>query len=347
LKRILIFLFIVTLAQTSVFTFYNRLLGKSSEPDSVHPQEQVQQQEQAASAQPIQEEPKELKENQLLFDGEVRHASLSDSGQMAAYTDSQNTLHIKDLTADKEVYSLASNEPVEYISWIQDNGLLIGTSKDNGGSKELTLKTVMLSNKSVRTIRKIAPVTDSSTFKEITFSPYTNDIYILIGNEQISRLYHIGTNGDFKPMEISSYYIDKVAMSSTKNELFFQDIKDKIPYLHAKEEKETKRIQQNAVILRSIEDMLYYGTLDASGNVTAVYSYVNGNSKKVAGLSEPAKPNHLFVKEDGTVIQLKEDRYKNVKTGKEAPFPISGKAVVRNNGVFLLSPEKTMLLAIR
>ncbi|WCK55547.1 hypothetical protein PP175_06275 [Aneurinibacillus sp. Ricciae_BoGa-3] len=332
MKKIIWFLVIVTAIQLGVFTYYNHLLGNGANGPAAAA---ISNQTGTSAGDPVK-----------LFNGQTDRVALSDSKNLAAYVDGQNTLHVKDLTNNKEVYTLSNEGKIDYITWIQDNGLLLGISTGSGWDKKLVVKTAMLSTNNVRTIRTIGPVSPTSTFKKMTFSPFTNDIYILVGNKSISKLYHVGTSGDFKMMDVSSYYIDDVLMASTRNELFFEDVKQGIPYLHSRDEKGNHRIEKNAVLLRVINDTLYYGKLDTGGNVTSVYTYEQGSSNKIMDLNKPVKPNHLLVKEDGTVIRVEDGKYVDLKTGNETTINGDGQATVKNNVLFKSSPSGTTLISL-
>jgi hypothetical protein len=331
-KKIIWFLLIVTGIQVGIFSYYNHLLGNGANGPAAAA---VSSQTGGSAGEPIK-----------LFDGQTDRVALSDSKNLAAYVDQQNTLHVKDLTSNKEVYTLSNEGKIDYITWIQDNGLLLGISTGRNSNKKLVVKTAMLSTNSVRTIRTIGPVSSTSKFKKMAFSPFTNDIYILIGNKNISKLYHVGTSGDFKMMDVSSYYIDNVLMASTKNELFFEDVKQGIPYLHSRDEKGTHRIEKNAVLLRAVNDTLYYGKLDTAGSVTSVYKYEQGTSNKIVDLNQPVKPDRLLVKEDGTVIRVEDTKYVDLKTNKETPIAGDGQAAVKNNVLFKSSPSGTILVSL-
>ncbi|BAU27791.1 hypothetical protein DFP93_10981 [Aneurinibacillus soli] len=330
MKKIIWFLLIVTGIQVGTFSYYNHLLGGGANgPDAAAVSYKIG----GSNGDPVK-----------LFDGQTDQVALSDSKNLVAYVDEQNTLHVQDITNNKEVYTLSNEGKIDYITWIQDNGLLLGISKGKGSNKKLIVKTAMLSTNNVRTIRTIGPVSSTSTFKKMTFSPFTNDIYILVGNKNISKLYHVGTSGDFKMENVSSYYVDNILMASTKNELFFEDVKQRIPYLHSRDEKGTHRIEKNAVALRAINDTLYYGKLDAAGNVTSVYTYEQGTSNKIIDLNQPVKPDRLLVKEDGTLIRVEDAKYVDLKTNKETTIAGEGQASVKNNVLFKSSPSGTTLI---
>ncbi|WP_027417060.1 hypothetical protein [Aneurinibacillus terranovensis] len=337
MKKVFWFILIVTIFQISVFTYYNRLIGQTNGVVPVSP----------ALGGKIFSGTKE--KNVTLFEGTANCIALSANRQMVAYVDEANTLHVKDLQANNEVLNLPGEGPISYVTWIENNGLLIGSTVDNGSGKKLTLKTVMLSSQNVRTIKEFEPDRSSYTFKKIVFSPYTNDIYILVGNKWGTQLYHVGTSGDFRSEDISSYYIDNIEMSTTKNELFFQDVKNGIPYLHIRDDQGTRRIKKNAVLLRTVNDVLYYGTLDDSGMVSAVYKYqegTTGTSTKVTDLNTPVKPEKLLVKDDGTVITISGSSYTNLSTNQSTPLPSDGEPFILNNSLLVNSPSKTTLINI-
>lgn len=318
MKKVIWFLLLVTGMQVGILSHYNHLLDRGVKgTDTVVV---------------------------TRLDGQTDLMALSASKNLVAYVDEQNTLHVKDVTSNKEVYTLSNEGKIDYITWIQDNGLLLGISKGKGSNKKLVVKTAMLSTNNVRTIRTIGPVSSTSTFKKMTFSPFTNDIYILVGNKNISKLYHVGTSGDFKMTNVSSYYVDDILMASTKNELFFEDVKQHIPYLHSRDEKGTHRIEKNAVPLRVINDTLYYGKLNDTGDVTSIYTYEQGTSNKIIDLSQPTKPDRLLVKEDGTPIRVEDTKYVDLKTNKETAIAGEGQAIVKNNLLFKSSPSGITLI---
>ncbi len=117
---------------------------------------------------------------ELIANEKVKLISISENGQFVAYVNESNELQIINIKTKKELFSTMDNETMVSLNWIRSDSLFIGLKSKN---ESLILKTIQLGTQKERTINTYSNVTPTSTFKSIIFSPYTNDVYTLIGND--------------------------------------------------------------------------------------------------------------------------------------------------------------------
>ncbi|NRD79543.1 hypothetical protein HPT25_19465 [Bacillus sp. BRMEA1] len=274
--------------------------------------------------------------NEILAANEnVNQIAVSDNHQLAAYVNDKNELHIVNLSNQSELYSTTGQEKIIYLKWIRNDSLFIGVKGDNS---TLILKTFQVGSEQERTIETFDGVSSTSTFKSIVYSPFTNDVYILIGNKVRTKMYHINTNGHMAAMQLNHDYIMKPMMLSTKNELFYQDVNDNI---WDREDGVTSKFKNNAVPLAVFDDSFYYGLLNDEGRISSVYVYEKGNRQKVEDLPTPVHANNIVVNQDGSLTILKTDSYYNTKTGKSTPLSDNVQAYVDNNTLYIVKNNKT------
>ncbi|WP_066367647.1 hypothetical protein [Neobacillus fumarioli] len=328
MKYFLICILLITGIETGVYWHYDSLLKNPNEV--VH----------AGTSKPVSASIDHKQSDKgviLAAKDPVSQIKISENHQLAAYVNDQNELHIVKLSDQSELYSTTDTHEIVYLKWIRNDSLFIGLK----GKNSLILKTFQIGSQQERTIETFNGVSSTSTFKSIAYSPYTNDVYILIGNQTRTKMYHINTNGHMSVMPLDHSYIDKPMMLSTKNELFYQDANYNIWVVA---DGETKKFKNNAIPLAVYDDSFYYGILNDEGRVASVYKYDKGNKEKVEDLSTPVHAKNIVVKSDGTILVLKENSYYNSKTGKTILLSDNVQTFVDDNALFFIKNNKTYLV---
>lgn len=359
LTRNLIYLGLITTIEVGVFQHYNNLLVAASRAT-------------ATTALNTAVQPTVLRNIQVL---QNNLAAVSDTGQSFAYVDPHEMLHVVDLQTGQEIYHLQLLYQPVYLSWIRNDSLFIGTTAPDGQLQDLRLSTISLlgggsltnttgsgSNSqttssanatsgsatansaaanSVRLLHVFTGYGTNATFKQIAFSPYTNDVYILIASSSASVVYHYGTNGNLEHIHLGGRYVTDVAMTRTAGVMYFQDLSSGTPnvWLFSRINGPSL-VQRNAVIVRVLGNDLYYGSVDGNGNVTAVYRDVNGKPSLVTSLTTPLSQQDVFVNDQGQVVTVNNGEKANVSTGETTS--LNGAQVVRReNALIFLSPNGT------
>jgi hypothetical protein len=330
MKYFLICILLITGIETGVYWHYDNLLKNPSEAGSGTTVKTTK----TVTARYVDNN-QTAKNIILAANDSVNQIAVSENHDLAAYVNNQNELHIVNLTDRSELYSTHENDEIVYLKWIRNDSVFIGLK---GQDNSLTLKTFQVGSQQERTIETFNGVSSTSTFKSIVYSPYTNDVYILIGNKIRTKMYHINTNGHMYAMDLNHSFIQRPMMLSTKNELFYQDANDNI---WAWEDGHTRKFKNNAVPLAVYEDRFYYGTLNDEGKVSSIYVYDQGNKQKVEDLSTPVHASSIVVKTDGSILIVKENSYYNSKTGKTNPLSSDVQTYVDDNMLFFVKGNKT------
>lgn len=283
--------------------------------------------------------PTQLSGIQLLND---QVAAVSNDGSTFAYIDANNVLHVLDTASHKEIYKLQLGYTPIFLKWIVGDYLFIGTEDMSGGLKNLRLSTIEVGTGTVRLINNFSGFLPQSTFKKVSFSPYTNDVYILIGGPNATILYHYGTNSsggstDLTTIDLGGRYVTDVSVTSTTNQLYFQDLSLGTPNLLVYENHQVSLIQRNSALLRVLNDTMYYGTLDSQGLVTAVYRYEKGTGTKILQLPAPTSPKNVFINQQGQIITTTSHSFTNQSTHKTTHVNSTDTLINAGNALFDLA----------
>ena len=263
LTKNLIYLGVITAVEVGVFAHYNQLLSiaKNTPVAAV-----------SATAKPVQEKPTTLSGIHPL---QPNLMAVSSDGQRFAYVDQNDKLIAIDVATGKTLYSLQLLMKPAYLSWIRNDSLFIGTTVPDGNLQDLRLSTLTLSSGQLRLIHVFAGYAPSATFRNVTFSPYTNDVYVLIASQSASVMYHYDTNGNLNHVHLGGRFVTHAAATATTAIVYFQDFDLGTPNLLMLDTAGNITVlQRNAAVLRVIGNTLYFGKLDSQGNVTEVDRYI-------------------------------------------------------------------------
>lgn len=259
LVKNLIYLGIITAVEIGVFAHYNHLLS-AAKSGAV-----------TATAKPVEEKPTSLSGIQPLQQNLV---AVSDDGQRLAYVTKDKKLVAIDVSTGKTLYSLQLLMKPVYLGWIRNDSLFIGTEVPDGSLKDLRLSTITLSSGKLRLIHVFAGFAADATFRNVTFSAYTNDVYCLIASKSASVMYHYDTNGNLNHVDLGGRYVTNADTTATSNIVYFQDFALGTPNMLMRDNQgKITVLQRNAALIRVVGNTVYYGLLDQQGNVTQVDSY--------------------------------------------------------------------------
>ncbi|MCF8567204.1 hypothetical protein LLE49_21010 [Alicyclobacillus tolerans] len=328
--RYVLALAVITGAELGVFGHYNGILA--SKKQSI--QQQVQQ--------PVVTN--KLTGVSLLNSQEI---AVSSDGTMFAYIDPKNVLHVRDVSTNKDIYTLQLNFTPLFISWIRNGSLFIGTEALNGGLKDLRLSTITISTNNVRLIKDFAGFSPTATFQKVTYSQYTNDVYVLIADHSSSDLYHFDTNGNMSQVSLGGRYVSNIGVTSTTGLLFFQDFAAGTPNVLDYKNGQTNLIQRDSTLLRVLDNTLYYGMLNSSNMVTAVYKYTDGGTpQQVVTLSQPVQPNQIYIAQDGHVLLCTTSSYTDLTTNKTVNYPSGSQILISSNALFDVTQSGTVTIKL-
>lgn len=276
--------------------------------------------------------------------------AISDDGERFVYIDTHLMLHAVDLSTGKSLYTLQLQFQPIYLRWIRNDSLFIGTQAATGGSNggliDLRLSTITLSSGEIRLIHVFSGFSSTATFRNIAFSPFTNDVYILIGAQTSSVMYHYDTNGNLTQVDVGGRDVTKAASTSTGNTVYFQDFALNQPNFLSRDNAGTiDVIQRDAALLRVVGTTAYYGKLDQQGNVTEVDAFQNGGqSKQVMQLPTATPPDQVYITNIGDIVIESASGPIDITTQNKLNIPADSKAVVRSNGMLLLAPNGTLTI---
>jgi hypothetical protein len=228
------------------------------------------------------------------------YVALSDNEQYAAYIDGNNVLHITDLTNNRTLLSIKNTFPVDYITWVRNDSVLVGEKEPNGS---LFLKRVDITTGYEQPIHTFTGMLPSDDIQQIAFSTDTNDTYVLIGNKYHTAVYHFDTNGHLTTVDLGGRLIKRVAVTQTGNTLYFEDYAQgtfNVGMLTSQGHLEI--LYRNRALVAVVGNTLYIGTINSSGLVTHVYKKDEGGSPVlVKTFQTPVPSAEIRVSHDGEV----------------------------------------------
>jgi len=279
----LLFVAIVTAGQLYTFHHYNAILNGTAARSNVPPVKTNPTQ----SAQTAQEI--------VSLKQQYPTATVSAGGHYIAYIDAQNTLHIRDLSTDKDVATATNLYPVVFVSWAANEQVFVG-EKNNG---DLLLKTVDSTSGTGRVIHTFSGFSASATFKKITYSALTNDVYILIGSDYASVVYHFDTNGTLTQVDLGGRLIKNIAVTETQNILYFEDYAAGTFNVLSLDNGQIQVVQRNAALIGAAGTTLFYGQINQAGLVTSVYKEASdGTAVLVSNMKAPVLAGNITITAD-------------------------------------------------
>jgi len=291
-RKILIFVGVMTSLQVLFLSHYNHLLHVATSPISQGTKNTV-----GAAEVPTTELNTQLKQ----LSGRYQPLAVSHNTQFVAYMTSSNQLIVKNLSNQSVVATVQLKAPVVYLGWIRNDSVFVGEKFSVGNDNRLTLATIDVGTQSVRIVHTYSWLGADVIFKKITYSPYTNDVYVLIGNSTSTTLYHYDTMGSSEILSLGGRYVENVAVGQLKDLLYFQDYASGTRNVLVYQNGTTSLVHLNSVIIGVVGNNMYYGTLNSAGLVTAVYKYVNGSSVTVASYNSPIDVSTIAVSDTGKV----------------------------------------------
>lgn len=270
-------------------------------------------------------------------DTKIELASSTENRTYLAFTDAKNNVSVRDMNAGKVVYTKKEERKVIYLKWIRNDTLFIATEKIENGSKEIEIKTFTLSNQVERTIKTFTQISATSSVKTITFSEFTNDVYILIGNQNISRIYHFDTNGNMSSVESGGKYITDISVSTTDNTLYLEESKNGVysVYKLVNQTYYLEKVESGARLLHVVDETLYIGNEDENNLITDIYTYEYDTLEKQQTLNEPVKKEFLFISSKGDVWTVNSVSTLNTTSGQRKSFSTPGMPRLFGNTVIL------------
>jgi WD40 repeat protein len=328
MKNYLIVLLCITVLELGGLAYYNNLITNQK----LHGIENGVTTEGDTS----KEETVAYKNLKKIYEGEVKLAAASEDGSFIAFTNATGELTIKETKEMKTVYQTKNHEDVTYIKWIRNDSLILGITEQRENSRDISIKTFNVSSSKERLIKTFDQLSATSVVKAITFSEFTNDVYVLVGNDSITRIYHYDTNGNLSTIEKNDRYVIDLAVSNTENMLYMEEKQDNTYNVYKKSTwGSLELIKSNARLLGVIDDMPYIGLTNDTGLVTSVYRYENNNLERVGDLLEPSKKTNIIVKEDGRIYVVSDSSYYDVEKGEKELYSAPGAAVTHGNAVIV------------
>lgn len=327
MKNFIIIILSITLLEFFCLSYYNNLITTQQNGGI----------DKATVVKNDEIKPKDYEGLTRISDSKLNLVAETEDGSYIAYTDAKNNISIRDIQSSKIVYAKKEDRKIIYIKWIRKDNLFIATEKIVNGSKEITIQTFNLSNKTERTIKTFTQISATSIIKTITFSEFTNDVYILIGNDKVTRIYHLDTNGNMSSVESQGKYMTDILVTATNNTLFMEEYNNEKYSVYKKENQayDAQIVKTDARILNVVGDDLYLGVEDTNKQITDIYSYGDKTLEKIISLHEPVKKNAVYVSSKGEIWSVNSVSMFNESKGIKKPFPTTGTARIFGSTVVL------------
>jgi hypothetical protein len=286
-RKIALFLVLVTGAQVYAFHHYNSILT-----GSIHVKTNVEQ--------PVKPPSIDTQKEIASLTKQYPVSAASEDNTSFAYVDNQNVLYIKDLVHNTILATVNNTYPVQYLEWIGNESVFVGEQESPG---VLELKTVDANSGTERVIHTFSGLSAADSFKKIAYTVLTNDVYILIGSDTSSVVYHYDTNSNLNVIYLGGRYIKNIEVSQTGNQLYFEDYVSGSFNVLVRSQGSVHLISRNSALISVADNTLYYGSVDQNGLVTAVYKYDDstGTGVLVSNMQQPTLASEIEITSDGQV----------------------------------------------
>ena len=272
-----------------------------------------------------------------LSNSSVDHLAMTESRATVAYVDNKKNLVIRDMKTNKVMDTKKEEHNIIYLKWIRNDTLFFATENAVDGSKEIAIHTYTLSNQAERVIKNFTQISKTSTVKKIAFSEFTNDVYILIGNENVSRVYHFDTNGNMSSVETQGKYIVDIAVTNTDNTLYMEVYENNAHAIYQlkNETYYLQKVESDSRLIDVLEDVLYLGVEDQNQNIVEMYTYENEGLKNELRLDAPTAKENLFIDSSGEIHTVSPKGIYNETKRKLTSLPTDGTPAVFGSAVVI------------
>lgn len=257
--------------------------------------------------------------------------SMSFNARFAAYL-KDGVLHIinTESNEDKKVAGL-ENDKITYFRWLPDRDMVIFSSDTKNGKKGvIQMSTYEADSETARDYPEISGVSSNSKVMDIELSPYTNVVYAKIKTSdtnskiirfnimsQYAHVMNLGADAIIKECT----YVNKLVYQNAGGSVY---IYDGIKTTKNKITTENKNVR---VLEIDLNDTLYIGVLDDSGNITEIHhqkitdEIPSGNWTKIV-LKQSTAPENIVISGNGNIysVDRNENKAINIVNDRKASF---------------------------
>ncbi|QQE77823.1 hypothetical protein [Alicyclobacillus sp. SO9] len=325
LRRWTIWLAVITIAEVGVFHHYNQQLTPNSQVSPVRKYSQS-----------------DFHLISNIGTTKLQHHlyALSPDHSNFAYITAKNTFLVTDTQSGKVLVNKPLSYKPDFIKWIDNSQLIVGTENpDQNGLKNIRFNTFDVNSKTFRLIHVFKQYKQNASLENVAFSPYTNDVYVLLGGSNKSLEYHFNTNNTMFPYPLSGRLVRNLMVSQTSDQLYYQDVANGQPnvWVYDFHTSASHLISRDAKLLHINNNTLTYAQLNQSGSATVlktVSSWKNG-SKTLLKLSSPIPFSQLFMYKN-QVYRVGSTKMTNLKTKKTITLPDNQSIVNWQGNLYLL-----------
>ena len=267
---------------------------------------------------------------------DAQNIGMSYNAKYAAYIQN-GVLHVKnvDSGSDKVVAGMG-NDKITYIKWLPDRDMVIFSSDTKNGEKgTIQMSTYEADSETLRDYPQIDGLTSKSQITDIELSPYTNVVYAKIKtSETKSKIIR------FNVMSQYGYVMNLGADATIKectyvNKLVYQN-QGEDAYIYDGQNRTKNKISIDAEKIRvlgiDLNDTLYVGVLDSSGNVTQICHQkitdkeLTGEWTKVS-LKESIAAEDIIISGNGNIYTNKKDENKVINATNDLKASYRGEFI--------------------
>lgn len=259
----------------------------------------------------------------------LRHASqmkASPEGNEIAAITGSNTLTVVDAQTGRVVSKTSVSGNISSLDWVSDRLLFVMSSHNVLYSYDVF----------AQRLRLIHSFLSGLTFECITFSSYTNDLFVVFTSQNQNVIYQFDTNEHYYTRSLGTLPIRNAFYTSTNFTLYYVD---SAHTLYQLKNGYVEKLRQNVAILRGAGNVLYYAILDHQNHVSSVARYGDqGNSVLLCRLKHPAELGQLVIDHAGTVFLTTPTELYDVTHGKYWAIPrgftlkIAGSTILLTHG---------------
>ena len=261
----------------------------------------------------------------------INDIKMSYNAKFAAYLE-DGILHVlnADNNQDKKVAGMGADK-ITYFRWLPDRDMVIFSSDTKDGNKGvIQMSTYESDSETSRDYPEISGISSNSKVMDIELSPYTNVVYAKINtSDSTSKIIRFNIMSQYA--HVMNLKSDAVIKECTYvNKLVYQNEGSSI-YIYDGINRTKNKIPVDAENVRVLDidmnDTLYIGVLDSSGNVTEILHQKiteekpTDNWTKIA-LKESTSIDDVIISGNGNIYtnNKNENKVTNILNDRKASY---------------------------
>ncbi|PYG86913.1 hypothetical protein LY28_02533 [Ruminiclostridium sufflavum DSM 19573] len=296
---------------------------------------------------------KEVMTGDLKVPGAAMNVSMSYNAEFSAYL-LDGVLHIINVDSnDDKGVSGSGKDKITYFRWLPDRNMVIFSSNTRDGKKgTVQISTYEPDSDTLRDYPQIDGLTAESQIMDIELSQYTNVVYAKIKtSDSKSKIIRFNVMSQYAHvMNLGAEALIKEC--SFVNKLVYQNEGEAV-YIYDGINKTKNKVPIDSDNVRVLDidlnDVLYVGILDSSGNITKIYHQKIGDEKLTdewtkVDLKTAISPKNIIISGNGNIYSNDTEENKIINLANNLKASYRGDFVEVLDGALVSKDENKVII---